>query len=152
MSDTEPEVRQELRNRRISTEDMIREALVALHRVRLDLTNPNRVQAWSEGVEALADLVQPYADLDDQFKQEWRTRPMRVKRIKHPSGNPDQDRLVPFPKASDVREAERIIRAMLDRAGLLVQRRTVSGPRRPNGDEEATESSQDASDGLLGVL
>lgn len=155
MADPEPEVRQELRSRRISTEEIIREALVALHRVRLDLNNPNRVQAWSEGVEALADIVEPYAAMDDQFRAEWQNRPMRIKRIRHPSGRRELDRLVPFPKASDCREAERIIRSMLDRQGLFLKRRTVSGPRRPNDDAEGLESGQDEGKGgdpLLGAV
>ena len=134
MAEAEALTREEIRSRRISTEDMIRHDLLELHRIRRDVTNPHRVTMWSEGLEAFADLLRPWAnDASDkgQFWKEWEERPMRLKRIPHPSGDDALDRLVPNPTATDCRKSEQIIMGLLDRANLLVKRRTISGPPTP---------------------
>lgn len=151
----EPEVREELRNRRISTEDMIRIQLAEINHLRSDIQNPDRVQAWSESLEALADLLAPWATDDDTFQQEWEDRPVRCYRVHHPSGDPARDRLIPHPTAGDCRKAQQIIMGLLDRAGLLVKRRTVSGPRRENTPPEAQKRAVERDEGpdpLMGAI
>ena len=120
--------REELRSKRISTEEMVRLQLDRINLIRSNVKDPDRVAAWSEAVEALADLVMPWAtepDEKDRFVKEWDDRPVAVVRIPLPAG---ESRLVPVPNASDCREAQRILMGLLDRKGLLVKRRTVSGP------------------------
>jgi hypothetical protein len=134
---------------------MIRQALGDITSIRGDLRNPDRVQAWSEAVEALADLLEPWAAQDERFRSEWEARPMRVYRRRHASGDPERDRFVAWPTAQDCRSAQRVIMGLLDRAGILVKRRTVSGPRRPL---EATVEGREAVEAgggpepLLGAL
>ena len=89
-----------------------------INRLRSDVTNLERVSAWSEAVESLADLILPWADED--FRKKWEARRIRHVRV--------GGRLVPYPSATDCREAQLIIMGLLDRSGLLVKRRNVSGP------------------------
>lgn len=123
MADDAATQREELRSRRISTEDMVRAQLDRINQLRGDVINPNRVAAWSEALEALADLLIPWASEPaeiDKFRKEWEDRPVRCLRI--------NDKLVPFPTATDCRQAQQILMGLLDRSGLLVKRRGVSGP------------------------
>lgn len=118
-----------------------------INEIRGDLKNPERVAAWNEAQEALVDLLQPWAGGDELFLREWEDRPMRVKRIRHPSGDTSRDRLVPFPKATDCRAAQRIIMGLLDRAGILVKRRTVSGPKRSKDAQEGQDGAAGSDEG-----
>lgn len=157
--DPAAETREELRSRRISTEDMARELLAEANRLRSDVTNPDRIIAWSETLEALADLLLPWAEQDGRFLQEWEERPCRVVRIRSASGNPDLDRFIPLPTASDCRAAQRIIMGLMSRAQLLVKTRKVSGPG-VRSDQEAQKQAQEprgqpassAPEPLLGAL
>lgn len=120
--------RDELRSRRISTEEMVRLQLDRINAIRSNVKDPDRVAAWSEAVEALADLLLPWANEPDEkerFVKEWDNRPVAVLRIPQPDGSL---RVIPSPTATDCRLAERICLGLMDRKGLLVKRRTVSGP------------------------
>lgn len=108
-----------------------------INAIRSNVKDPDRVAAWSEAVEALADLLLPWAneaDEKDKFVREWEERPVAVVRIPQPDGSV---RVIPAPTATDCRQAERICLGLMDRKGLLVKRRTISGPV-PRGRE--TES------------
>lgn len=110
--------------------------------IRSNVKDPDRVAAWSEAVEALADLVVPWAtepDEQERFVKEWDNRPVAVVRIPMPGG---EFRLIPVPNASDCREAQRILMGLLDRKGLLVKRRTVSGPAKRSFAPEEPEEPQ----------
>lgn len=120
--------RQELRSRRISTEEMVRLQLDRINAIRSNVKDADRVTAWSEAVEALADLLLPWANEPDEkerFLKEWDDRPVAVVRVPQPDGTL---RVIPSPTANDCRQAERICLGLMDRKGLLVKRRTVSGP------------------------
>jgi len=108
---------------------MVRFQLDRINLIRSDVKNPDRVAAWSEANEALADLLIPWASEDPNFKREWNDRAVRVVRF--------NERLIPMPTASDCREAQRIIMGLLDRSGLLVKRRVTSGPAARVFDGEA---------------
>ncbi len=143
----EPETvsREELRGRRISSEEKISELVDRANKFRTDVANPRRIEGWSETLEALADAVMPWATEEDrqaklkkkrgQFFLEWEDRPVAV--ITTTTGR------VIVPTAQDCREAHRILLSLLDRQGLLVSRRTVSGPaaRDFKGGERQGESS-----------
>lgn len=134
---------------------MIREDLLELTRIRRDLSRPDRVPAWSEALEALWDRLLPWRREHPGVESEWEARPMRIKRLRHPSGDPKRERVVVWPTAGDCRAAEQIIMGLLDDAGILVKRRTVSGPRRPEVPQEAQERGQEPRgepDPLLGAL
>ncbi len=90
-----------------------------INQLRSDVANPERVPAWSEANEALADLLLPWHD--DAFRVAWEDRSVAV--VTLASG-----RAIPVPNAADCREATLILMGLLDRSGLLVKRRTVSGP------------------------
>lgn len=132
--------KEELRSRRISTEEMVRLQLDRINLIRSNVKDPDRIAAWSEAVEALADLMLPWASEPDEQKRfllEWEQRPVACVRVALPGG---ESRLVPVPTASDCREAQRILMGLLDRKGLLVKRRNVSGPaprfKLPEADEQ----------------
>ena len=124
----ETDSRDELRSRRISTEDMVRFQLAEINALRSNVQNPDRVMAWSEALQALADLLLPWSEQDPQYRAEWEDRPCRVVRWRHPSGDSSKDRLIAAPNAADCREAQRIIMGLLTRSQLLVKRRVISGP------------------------
>jgi len=133
--------REEVRSRRISSEEKISELLDRANLFRTAVDNPRRVEGWSECLEALADLAMPWAQEEDaqakakkkgqgQFLKEWAARPVAV--ITTTTGR------IIVPTASDCREAQRILMGLFDRQGLLVSRRTVSGPA-PRGFGAPTE-------------
>jgi len=117
----EPTSRNELVTRRVTTEEMVRSQLDRITAIRSDVARRDRVQAWHEALEALADLVAPWAEGDEAFLKAWDTRPVAVVDLGDGS-------TMPCPTAADCREAQRILMAMMDRQGLLVKRRNVSGP------------------------
>jgi hypothetical protein len=100
---------------------MVRHQLALITSIRSDVARHDRVQAWSEAMEALADLVAPWGNDDKDFQKAWADRPCAVVDM----GN---GHIMAVPTASDCREAQRILTAMMDRQGLLVKRRVVSGP------------------------
>ena len=145
MAEPTPTVsREEVKTRRISTEEKVGELLDRANRFRTDLANPLRVASWSETIEALSDLLEPWALEEDrdaklqgkrgQFMQEWDDRPVAY--VTTPRG-----RLV-VPTAADCRTAQRILTGLLDRQGLLVKRRTVSGPGPRNFASPPTASDE----------
>lgn len=152
--DSTGETREELRSRRISTEDLIREQLANITRIRGDVGRLDRVEAWSEALEALADLLLPWASSEDdgQFNQEWRNRRCRVIRVASVDGDRRRDQLVPYPNARDCKEAQAIIMGLLDRSGLLVKRRVISGPGKPYGGDEPGAPSDGVRRGGGGAL
>ncbi len=111
--------REEVRTKRISTEEMVRLQLDRINGLRSDVANPDRVPAWSEALEALADLLFPWHD--EAFRLAWEDRSVAV--VTLASGQK-----MPVPNARDCRETQLVLMALLDRSGLLVKRRTVSGP------------------------
>ena len=124
MVDAPPVTREDIRGRKMATEDMIRAVLVEISRVRMDVGDPLRVAKWSEGLEALADLAAPWANLPsekDKFQVAWDKRPVAIVRDR-------QGRPVPVPTARDCRAAQAILLELLARNGLMVKTRTTSGP------------------------
>lgn len=146
-----------LRSRRINTEDLVRAQLAEVTRIRSDLMNPNRVECWSEAVEALADLLGPWANDESDggvFLREWAARRVRHYRVPHPSGAVELSRLVAWPSARDCRESQLIVMRLMDRAGLLVKRRATSGPKPARKRETLPEGAtgRDGGEPLLGAI
>lgn len=138
--------REELRSKRISTEEMVRLQLDRINTIRSEVRNPDRIVAWSEALEALHDLLLPWSSEPDErllFMQEWAERPVAVIKMTLPNGTVQQ---VPVPTAQDCRAAQQILMRLLDRKGLLVKRRTVSGPG-PRVFENPTPPQKAAEDG-----
>lgn len=123
------ETRTELKTRRVSTEERVQNLLYLIDNVRGDVGRVDRVTAWSELLEALADALQPWGELDPDFQREWEDRPMRIIRVPHSSGDPRRARIVPHPSAQDCRAAQQILTRLMARSGLYVGKRKVSGPK-----------------------
>lgn len=120
------EVSEEIRGRTLGTEDLIRLQLQKITEIRSNVDHPNRLYAWSESLEALADLVVPWSDTDkeaDQFRVEWEARPVAIAYGPHGES-------ICVPTIQDCRTAQLILTRMMDRRGLLVKRRKTSGPTR----------------------
>ena len=111
---------EQIKVRRISTEDMIRLQLDRINFLRGQVENPDRVAAWSESLEALADLLLPLSEDDAQFQKEWEDRPVAM--IDGPAGR------VMVPTAQDCRHAQQILMRLMKRHGFLFRSRTISGP------------------------
>jgi len=118
MDEAQELTRDELRSKRISTEEMVRNQIDRINFLRGNVENPDRVSAWSESVEALCDLLIPWHD--DQFRSEWDNRSVAVIMLGR--------KKVPIPTATDCREAQQICMRLLQRSGLLVKTRKISGP------------------------
>lgn len=80
----------------------------------------------SEAVEALSDLCLPLAD--KVFVKEWEERPVGA------FYDEEDARWIPSPVAADVREAFRILMALMGRRGVLVRTNSVSWARGREGD------------------
>lgn len=115
------ETREEIRVRRLSTEDMVREQLNRINAVRSDLRNPDRVAIWSECTEALADLLMPWAKDDKEWREKWDARPVAV--ITLPDGG-----CMAAPTAEDCRAAQQLLMELLEKNDMLVKKRNTSGP------------------------
>lgn len=113
--------RDEVVSRRITTEEMVRQQIMEITRIRNDVGDPMRTTRWSEALEALVDSVMPWSSKDKEFQKEWDARKVSCVRG-------DDGELIPFPTAAECRIGQRIVMAMLDRAQLLVKRRVTSGP------------------------
>jgi hypothetical protein len=147
----DPQSRDEIRSRRLTTEDMVRNQLDRCNEIRSNVELPDRVRIakWSEAIETLADLLMPWALDEDkkaqasnppsrgQFVREWDDRPVGVVY--------DHGEAIVVPTARDCRVHQQIIMGLLDRQGLLVKRRNVSGPSpRNQGQSEETEDNAPA--------
>lgn len=158
------ETTEEIIGRSLTVRDMVARQLDLIQKTRSDVANPLRVAIWAEALEALRDLVFPYAEADPdpgvpgvvdekgvqcvgRFNQEWERRPL--------GGFVEDGEWFPDPSAADCRHAERLIMALLDRHRLLVKTRKTSGPKKPEQGPGATrtpEPEHQDPETLLGAL
>lgn len=92
-----------------------------INEVRTDVRRADRVQAWSEALEALLDLVRPLLEGDAKFWDAWDSRP--VAHVRTPAGA-----LVPWPRPSDCRRAQDLLFDALATRGMLYSSQRLSGP------------------------
>lgn len=115
------ETTEELRSRRLTTEDMVRAQLVAINAVRNDVQRVDRTEAWSEALEALYDLLYPWWADNNGWQEKWDAR--RVAVVEVAPGE-----FVAYPTPQDCRQAQQLLMELLNESEMLVKKRTVSGP------------------------
>lgn len=115
------ETTEEIRAKRLSTEEMVRLQLDRINAFRSDVTNPDRIVAWSESLEALADLLLPWWEDDEDWRAKWDARPVAVVTL-------EGGMAVPIPTAQDCRKGQLLLMELLHKHNLLVKTRKVSGP------------------------
>lgn len=115
------ETTEELRSRRLTTEDMVRAQLVAINAVRNDVQRHDRTEAWSEALEALYDLLYPWWAENKTWQAKWDARRVAVVEV-----GPGE--FVAAPTPTDCRQAQQLLMELLHESEMLVKKRTVSGP------------------------
>lgn len=134
MAQPETVTRDDVRSRRLSTEEVIRQQWDRINEIRTDVARKDRTLAWSEANETLFDALMPWWRQEKNkkwLKEKWERRELRVLVL------PDERRMA-SPTATQCRSHQQLLLELMDDNDLLVRRRNTSGPAERKFDADPT--------------